>query len=366
MKYAAALLTLAIAAAATTPQPGFEQLSKRADAARQANRSSEAIDLYRKALKLRPEWKEGLWFLATLEYEADQFPGCRDTLRRLVGIDETAGPAFGLLGLCEYETREYDRALSHLKKWVVLGMAGPEQMQEVLRFHEALLLTRAGEYEVALSRYVWFARVTKDTPQIIEAIGLAALRKPMLPNEYPPGERELVLAAGRAMYEALARHPKSAEQAFQDLVTRYSDTPNVHYLYASYLLSSNADLAVEEFKRELESSPAHVPAMIALAVEYLKRNDVASGLVFAKKAAETAPDSFAAQNALGRLLLESGDVKGAIEKLELATKLEPNSPQNHIALSQAYAKAGRTDDAKREREKFLALRKEIDALSKPQ
>jgi Flp pilus assembly protein TadD len=64
--------------------------------------------------------------------------------------------------------------------------------------------------------------------------------------------------------------------------------------------------------------------------------------------------------------LESGDVPGAIQKLELATKLEPNSPQNHIALSQAYAKAGRAEDAKRERERFLALRKEIDAVSKPQ
>lgn len=359
------VLTAALAFAGPAPHNTFEDLSKQA-AARDANRPAEAMDLYRKALKLKPSWKEGLWFLATLQYESDQYTDCRDTLRRMVLLDPTAGPAFGVLGLCEHETHQYDRALEHLKRSFALGMTGTTQMEEVLRFHEALLLTRAGEYEAALSRYVWFARVTKDTPQVVEGIGLAALRKPMLPGEYPPAEREFILTVGRAMYEAMARHPKIAEQAFEDLIVRYSDKPNVHYLYASFLLSSNADLAVEEFKRELEISPTHVPAMVALSLEYLRRNEAASGLAVARKAVKVAPDSFAAHNALGRLLLETGDAKGAIEHLELATKMEPNSPQNHIALSQAYAKAGRSEDAKREREKFLALRKELDAASRPQ
>jgi hypothetical protein len=41
--------------------------------------------------------------------------------------------------------------------------------------------------------------------------------------------------------------------------------------------------------------------------------------------------------------------------------LAPASPQVRIALATAYAKAGRKDDAARERQEFLKLRKEVDA-----
>src|SRR5688572_16277707 len=50
---------------------GFTTLSARADAAREAGRLDEAVALYRKALALRPAWKEGWWSLGTILYEQD-------------------------------------------------------------------------------------------------------------------------------------------------------------------------------------------------------------------------------------------------------------------------------------------------------
>ena len=49
----------------------FTTLSARAEAAREAGRLDEAVSLYRKALALRPTWKEGWWALGTILYEQD-------------------------------------------------------------------------------------------------------------------------------------------------------------------------------------------------------------------------------------------------------------------------------------------------------
>ena len=67
-------------------------------------------------------------------------------------------------------------------------------------------------------------------------MGLATLRMALLPTEAPPTRREMVLKAGRASYQMATRNTAAAERAFQALVARYPETPNVHYAYAVFLL----------------------------------------------------------------------------------------------------------------------------------
>jgi predicted Zn-dependent protease len=55
-------------------------------------------------------------------------------------------------------------------------------------------------------------------------------------------------------------------------------------------------------------------------------------------------------------LVESGDVAKGIKELELSKLQAPDSPQTRIALASAYAKAGRSEDAARERAEFLKLK----------
>ena len=55
----------------------FSTLSTRADAAREAGRLDEAVPLYRKALAVRPTWKEGWWALGTILYDQDVARGRR-------------------------------------------------------------------------------------------------------------------------------------------------------------------------------------------------------------------------------------------------------------------------------------------------
>ena len=56
------------------------------------------------------------------------------------------------------------------------------------------------------------------------------------------------------------------------------------------------------------------------------------------------------------------DVDAAIPELEKATTLAPGSPQTHFMLARAYARAGRTADAERERSEFTRLDQLVRAM----
>ncbi len=101
--------------------------------------------------------------------------------------------------------------------------------------------------------------------------------------------------AGRASYMMATRNTAAAEKAFQALVARYPETPNVHYAFAVFLLQEQPDKAIEEFKRELELQPGHASSLMQIAYEYVNRGDAQAALPWAKQAVAAAPNSFAAR-----------------------------------------------------------------------
>ena len=358
MTFLVAFLLMAVQSDTKSTPPGrsFAQVSKEAARAREANRIPDAVQLYRESVRIRPGWTEGWWYLGTLLYDADRYEEARTALRRFTELDPKVAQGWALLGLCEYETKEYQRAGGHLERARKLGLAGNPQLNEVASYHEALLLTRFEQYEAALEILIDFARRGAEKPAMTEAAGTAALRRPLLPSAIPESERELILQVGRAVIDAGARRAAQAQKEFADLVAQHPDTPHLHYLYGSFLLIGDPEAGLRELKRELEISPRHVPDLLQIAFEYLKRGDSGAAIPFAQTAAEINPQSFVAHNALGRALVESGDLAKGIKELELSKMQAPDSPQTRIALASAYAKAGRSEDAARERGEFLKLK----------
>ncbi len=344
------------AAAAKTAGPPFEQLAAQAAAARDANNAVDAVALYRQAVKRKPTWAEGWYYIATLEYDRDHYAEARDAFRKLLPLDPKNGVAWGLLGLCEFQTKEYELALTHITLATGFGLGDSQQINHVVRYHKALLLTHFGQFEEAASELLAFARTGVEDPQIIAATGLASLRKPLLPADVPPADAELVMAAGRAVFDTMARHAAEAQKEMEALVAKYPTTPNVHYIYGSYLMFTDPEAGIRELQRELEISPKHVPAMDAIALQLMKNDDAKAALPYARKAVELAPNSFVTHNVYGRALADTGDLKPGIAELEYSRKLAPDSPQTRIALAAAYAKDGRKEDAARERAEFLKLK----------
>ena len=353
--------------AGATNAASFEALVKKADAAREADRADEAVQLYKQVVRSKPTYAEGWWYLGMLFYEADQYADGRASFRHVTGLKPEMALGWAMLGLCEFETKDFDSALAHLEKADQLKIPSEQGFYDVSKYHFALLLIRSGRFEPAAKIIGDFARQGKDGPQFIEAMGLAALRKPLLPNELPSLEREMVLDVGKALCDAAARRAAEAERDRVELLRKYPNTKEIHYLSGTMLLASDSDKALEEWNAELAISPEHPQALVSIAAEYLKRGDYATALPYSEKAVEVSPRYFAAHAILGQVLAEGDlDVTRGIRELETAVRLAPWQPQVHFALGAAYAKAGRKEDAAKEREEFLRLRGQNEvAVSKP-
>jgi tetratricopeptide (TPR) repeat protein len=335
--------------------PSFDAAVKKAEVAKEAGRFDEAIQHYRQALKLQPGWLEGRFFLGTLLYDNDRYEEARDEFRTLAQADPKNGLVLALKGLCEFRLHNLDRALKELEDARRLGIVSPEVMAAAT-YHAAILLNRFERFELAFDVLRDFALQDKDTQGVIEAFGLSVLRMPYLPNEAPPERREMILMAGRAgFYQAKSRRSPVAQLAFEELVSRYPTAPNVHYAFGVYLANEQPEAALDQFRRELRSSPTHYHAMLQIAFELMKEGKYEEAKPHAEKAVDLAPSLFVAHHALGRVRFELGEVEPAIESLETAMKLAPDSPEVRFSLARAYAKAGRSEDAARERAEFLRL-----------
>ena len=334
------------------PATSFNSLAAQAEAAREKG-AADAPQFYQRALKLKPDWKDGWWALGGLYYSKGDFKECANTFEKLAALDHAA-PSHAMLGLCQYSLSKYDAAIENLAIARKLGTMSDGIAQPSM-YTLARLWTKKGNFEGALAILYEFAQLGKDSPAYIPLSGTAGLWKPMFPEEVPSEEKEMVFLAGQAFWDAARRNVPVARAKFADLLTSYPKAAGVHYLDGSFELSDRPDLAVEMFEEELKVTPNHIGALLALGREYLRRGDPAKALPYARKCVEVAPGTYASHTLLGKILVETGALEPALKELETARQMEPEDPQPRIALASLYAKLGRKDDAARERREFLRI-----------
>ena len=331
----------------------FENAVKVGDEARIARRLDEAVASYKNAVRIRPTWSDGWWYLGAIHYVKDHYPEARDLFSNLVALEPARGAAWVMLGLCQFKTGEYERSLASLERGYSLGLKGNKELTSVLVYHFALLYVRFGQFELAFD--VLRSLESYDNQKIIEAFGLIMLRMPLLPADIPVDKRDELLLAGRAGASMAGRHINAARSAFDELLKLYPNDPNAHYSFGVFMLPQDAETALNEFRQAYALNPNHQPAMVQMAFEYLKRRDYQTALPLAEKAVALEPRMYAARNVFGRVLLEVGQIERAIDQLQEGIRLAPASPEMHFALARAYLRAGRKEDADRENEIFKKL-----------
>jgi tetratricopeptide (TPR) repeat protein len=341
-----ALLTT-LGAAQSSPA-SFDSVTQSAAAAREQGDLARAIDLYRQAVEINPKWQDGWWFLGSLQYGINAYAPARDALTHYIDLAGSPGPALALRGLCEFETGEYPQALQDIERGLALGAANRPRNEQILRYHEAMLLTRAGKFEDALRSYASLAQ-SPTNPELLLGAGLAGLRTPVLPKDAPAGQQDLYMAAGNAALRFMAAGNENAQPAFQELFQRFPSAANAHYLYGYLLFATDPDQGVVEFKRELEIAPSNAAASAMLSWACLLQNDPAQALPYAQKSAAEQPTLPLAQLVLGRALVETSQVPDGLEHLEKALQMEPMNLEVHLALAKAYSKSGRNEEARHER-----------------
>jgi tetratricopeptide (TPR) repeat protein len=337
---------------------GFNQISRDADRARDAGQNDQAIRLYTKALALQPSWKEGLWSLSALLYEKEQYSGARDVLRRFVACEPELGLAWAMLGMSEFQTREYSRSLDHLQRAVAQGMGDHKEIAESVFYHLAMLQNRFEQYDDSADLLIGMVKSGQQAGPLTEVIGLAVLRLPLMQSEIPPNRHDLARMAGEATLALEGQRRDDAERLFTKMVEAYPNEAGVHFLYGVFLLDARPEDGLRELKKEIEVSPSSVPARLRLAEEYIKEQRADLAQVLAQEAVKFDPKRSAAHMMLGEALVAKGDLAAGIKELETARDEAPQTVRIRWDLLRAYTTAGRADDAKREKE-------EIEKLSNP-
>ena len=201
-------------------------------------------------------------------------------------------------------------------------------------------------------------------PAVVEAAGLAGLRRPIFPEDLLPGDKDLVERAGRAVCAVARKDDAEARKYFAELLANYPNKPNVHFLYGSFLSAADEQAGLREYEKELELNPKHPQALTTMALEYEMRGDSDTAVSYARRAVAADPQFFAAHAVLGKLLSNTGQVDEGIKELEIARQQAKDSPQVHFTLAAAYALAGRKADAARERAEFARLKELADEAAK--
>ena len=352
----------------------FEKLAEQAQAAMEADQIPEAIRLYGRATALQPGWSEGWWHLGTLFFDAGRFNQARDAFAHFVSTErKQPGPGFAMLGLSEFQLKDYPKALAALERGKKLGLGTDQAFELTVLFHDGILNNLLGEPEIALQRLTLaanqIAAANPEAPKdavfadlkLLDALGVAALRIPKLPSDLGEAQVPLVRQAGRAQAFIALQDYVAAEPEFKQMLALYPSEPGVHYMYGVFLLKEHPPLAVDDFRREVEISPSHAVARIQLALEFLRNADYEQSQKYAREAVALAPQNFAAHVAYGRLWLALGKIDSALQELRTAVKLAPGSPHAHLALSRALYKAGQKSEAAREQAEFERLKVLSDA-----
>jgi tetratricopeptide (TPR) repeat protein len=354
------LILLASLATGQTTTNTFEDLSSRARQAYEVNHVDEAVELYSRAMKLRPDWAQGWWAIGMIEYQRDHYPECRDALTRMVALDASAAAGWALLGLCEFSTKQYDGSFEHLKKAHMLVSVRQEggELLDMADYHLAMLLTRQGAFEVAQEVLVKVALKVRSNPDMMFAAGLTGLRMPVLPSDVPVNQREVVTMAGKAFWDLATQPPAEAEEDFRALVAKYPKFPNVHYFYGTYLAARHPEQCVPEFLQELRIMPDSVPARVQLALRYTVEEKLQDAVKMAREAVALSPDSVGAQLALADTLRAQGNDEAALTAFLQAEKLDPVSPKIRLFLVNVYRALGRVEDMRHEQSEYERLKAE--------
>jgi tetratricopeptide (TPR) repeat protein len=354
-----ALESLIAQGAASVPRPdsaaqaSFASLEKKANAARDADQVTEAIPLYRRALKLNPQWTEGWWSLGTLYYDGDSYAEAELAFEKVVALDPKHGTARAMLGLCEFELGQSDRALKDIEASRALGVLEDKQLRDVVMFHEGVLLQRAGQFEAAKAALSALCLSGAHSIQLLGAFGLVAMRmRDLSPRDPGTEDGRVVYHVGRAACLTGAKEYDAAKTEFEQVIAHAPQFPLVHYAYGCSLIDArDVDGAVREFEAEIAQQPKSVlPRMRIAVAEY--KVDSAKGLKFAQEAVELRPDLPLGHYLLGLLLLDTGVYEKAVPELETARKAFPKEARIDLALATAYAHVGRQEDAAKAREEF--------------
>jgi len=321
------LPSAAPAQAPSSPASGNDaavaQLRAQARQEAAAGKTADAVRDYRQLLALQPASIEDWWNLGMLQYEGNDFTAAQSSFAKVAALAPNFGNGWALLGLSEFEIKNYDDALAHLERAQTLGIRDDDEIARVSAWHLALLRIRAGAFDRAAS-LLKSTFGTGETPQQARiALGLAVLRVPLLPDQIDPSREGLLADAGTAAFS-----PDPA--AFVTLARNHPGIPYLHFAWCQALAQSGKTRdAIPQCLAETTISPQSPLPWIEASRLQLLDGSKAAALRSARTALHIAPHNDEAQQALAAA--QGLPLKDAAEKSSPSLAI-PSPPEQRIVL----------------------------------
>jgi Flp pilus assembly protein TadD len=232
------------------------------------------------------------------------------------------------------------------------------------RLRELLATTQVftGESDKALASLEQLPR----TPNTIYLMGLANLRlgrreraRQLLDESFPAAMRpaQAAFLRGKAYYDATL---------FEDAIREYrkareldANLPGVRMELARALVSiRDNDASEKELREILASQPSDADACYLLGALLVQEGKEMDAISFLEKARAARPDGWGAYYYLGRARLQANDARAAVPLLQKAANLNPDESAVFYHLSRALKALGRDAEARKASARVAELKRQ--------
>jgi len=304
----------------------YDQLCIRGTVEYQTNHGDRGKSSFERAIQLRPDALTAYELLGSLYLDRNEPAKARDMFEQGLEHAKSAKPSV----MFYVNLSRTFRTLKLPAEAVRVAREGLAQAGEEFELYDALgtALGDLGEREAAVGALrTAVARNPSDTNANYNlAIALIAVRR--LDEAIEALHRSLALRptfpsslALLAQIEIDSGRWQNAAQYLQPLYESHPEMPQARQMMAYWHLRAGADA---EGKRDLTTAEQHYRAGVAIDRHHAEL-----------------------QSRLGTLCLIEGRFAEAVEPLEALHRLQPDNAQSSLFLGQAYAAAGRRDDARR-------------------
>ena len=329
-------------------------------------RHADAAGRFKQALAATPGYLPARVGLAEALLEANDYGESRPMFESLIAEPPAAPAAEFGLGRIDAARGAHDRAVEHFQRAIGLFPEfGPAYYALALSYRA---LGRVDDARSALAKHAQYAArwpalddPVRDTVAALRDDAAATLRRGVRFAE--TGDITQAIAAHEA---ALAKNPSlaqahanlinlygragnfvKAEEEYRTVVALGGDLSEAHYDYGVLLgLQDKWDLAADAYGKALALNPANVRARNNLGQVLERQRKFAAAADEYRKAVESQPTFRLARLNLGRMLIAIGQNEDAIiELLKLSQPQDAETPRYMFALSVAYLRAGKKEEA---------------------
>jgi tetratricopeptide (TPR) repeat protein len=336
------------------------------------NKLDEAAAEYRSALAARPDYLEAQANLGVVLARLGRYDEAVAAYESALKIAPQSAPILLNLGIAHYRAGKFDQAIAAFQRLL-------EQRPEVAQARQlyGLSLSALGRDEEAVKQLEQTLDAVQPDAAVLYSLGLAYLRlgKPGFRATlerlatFPEGRPALHLLQGQAFLR-----DQEFEKALEELQSAAKlnlDLPRLHFStgLAHHQLGHNKE-AVAAFEEEAKRSPRDFTTMYYLADALEKDGGVDSARERVEVALKLDPQSPEANGLLGRILFKQGKAAEAVKPLEFAAAKKPDDQEARYTLARVYQRLGRREDAAREfaeveRIKSEQLQKDRSRTPKP-